>query len=202
LDSSTKEKPELNLKEIVSSLRMLDEHEEEPRANLGRTSYPPPPQEECVNAEINFDDLPNLGPGDYVGNQYKSKYGLMFEASGDGAIEPFPRLFDSNNPSKRVGKTFCGDKDLGTPNRKCSGGGPGYGEDGEPGPDDKNPYQNCKRQDNVLIIQEDNRRNECGDIPDDNADGKLFLCLDVLVRCTEYSYGRVCACLEQVERLR
>lgn len=70
---------------------------------------------------------------------------------------------------------FCdscdSDKDLGAPNGECPGGGPGRGVDGEPGPNNDNPYQNCSPQGNVLIIQEDNRDNRCGLIPDDNVDG-------------------------------
>lgn len=61
--------------------------------------------------------------------------------SGGGAN--WARAFDSNNPT-------CGDDDLGTPNEKCPGGGPGVGAAGEPG----QPNENCGSLDNVLILQE------------------------------------------------
>ena len=65
----------------------------------------------------------------------------------------------------------CGDPDLGSPNQKCHGGGPGKGVGGKPGLKGDNPYKNCQPQGNILIIQEDNEDSECAGIPDDNQEG-------------------------------
>jgi hypothetical protein len=127
-----------------------------------------------VDAEIWFKMLPDgtlLLPGDYISDQFEPFYGLTFSATGPGALGEFPRLLDCANPSTEVDGTSCGDRDLGAPNEKCPGGGPGEGKGGEPGPKGDNPYKNCQPQGNVLIIQEDNEDNECAGIPDDNQDG-------------------------------
>lgn len=132
-----------------------------------------PPPGGCVTAEITFDELPDgtvLEPGEYISDQYKPFYGISFSSIGKGALGNHPRLFDSANPGKKVDGGFCGDKDLGAPNRECPGGGPGKGDAGGPDSD----YPNCEPQGNVLIIQEDNRDNRCGDIPDDNQDGGII----------------------------
>lgn len=63
-----------------------------------------------------------------------------------------------------------GDPDLGSPNRYCPGGGPGYGYYGRPTIRGKpNPNHNCDPQGNVLIIQESNKR-----WSDDNIFGGTF----------------------------
>ena len=133
------------------------------------TQAPPTPSaptpSECINAMINFNDLPDgtkLNGGEYLDVQYKPFYGLEFSSSG--GLRDIPRLFDT----AKVGNNTYGDPDLGSPNRKCPGGGPGKGKGGEPGPDGDNPYQNCEYLGNVLIIQEDNGFEEQ---PDDNQDG-------------------------------
>lgn len=154
------------------SRALADEHEQLLHNSDGyKKTYtqPPrtsPPAKECVDAEIHFDEI-GLEPGDYLSDQFKPFYGLTFTSSGRGALGDHPRIFDSANPYKKVGGTVCGDKDLGAPNTECPGGGPGRGVGGEPGSD----YENCDPQGNVLIIQEDNRDNVCGDIPDDNQEG-------------------------------
>jgi hypothetical protein len=128
---------------------------------------------ECVEAEIFFDEI-GLNPGDYLSDQFEPFFGLTFSSTGDGALGDHPRIFDTSDPYKRVGGRVCGDKDLGAPNRECPGGGPGKGEGGEPGPNGSNPYKNCEPLGNALIIQEDNRKNVCGDIPDDNQEGGVL----------------------------
>lgn len=71
-----------------------------------------------------------------------------------------PRLFDTANP----GTVEAGDPDLGAPNERCDGGGPGRGEGGEPG----EPGENCEEQGLALIVQE---RNDLPLVPDDNVNG-------------------------------
>jgi hypothetical protein len=132
----------------------------------------------CIAAEIMFDKLPDgtvLEPGDYISDQYEPFYGVTFSSTGKGALGRFPRLLDSTNPAVKIGKGMCGDEDLGAPNEKCPDGGPGVGVGGEPGPNGDNPYKNCEPLGNILIIQEDNSGNRCGnEIPDDNQDGGVI----------------------------
>jgi hypothetical protein len=137
---------------------------EQPPTKAPLTPSSPTPLE-CINAMVNFNELPDgtkLNGGDYLGVQYKPFYGLEFSSSG--GIRDIPRLFDTT----RVGNQTYGDSDLGSPNRKCPGGGPGIGFGGAPGPEGDNPYRNCEFLGNVLIIQEDNGFEEQ---PDDNQDG-------------------------------
>jgi len=70
-------------------------------------------------------------------------------------------VFDTSDPVDGD----CGDIDLGSPNVRCNGGGPGKGEDGEP--DGRGP--NCKALGNALIVQEPGE-----DCPDDNVDGGMM----------------------------
>lgn len=116
----------------------------------------------CNSVVIDFDTSPPGGAplvgGDYLSNEWYNAYGLMLSATG--GLSNKPRLFDTSHP----GTTKLGDPDLGTPNQRCSGGGPGVGEGGEP----KEPGENCEPLGNVLIIQEDNDHPE---VPDDNVDG-------------------------------
>jgi hypothetical protein len=96
-----------------------------------------------------------LEPGKYLENEYAA-YGLTLSASGGVGL--LPRLLDTANPVDGE----CGDPDLGAPNMRCPGGGPGEGEDGEP--DGRGP--NCNPLGNVLIVQEPGEN-----CPDDNVDG-------------------------------
>ena len=96
----------------------------------------------------------------YLEREY-NEYGLTLSASG--GISKKPRLFDTSHP----GTDKFGDPDLGSPNKRCPGGGPGAGEGGEP----DSHGANCKPLGNVLIIQEDNDR---PDIPDDNVNGGVI----------------------------
>lgn len=98
-----------------------------------------------------------LQGGDYVDDEWKE---LGLTLSSEGGYGTLPRLFDT----RRVGNKYHGDTDLGSPNQRCRGGGPGIGEGGEP--DTKGA--NCEYLGNVLIIQEDN---DDKSIPDDNAEG-------------------------------
>lgn len=81
--------------------------------------------------------------------------------TASGGLNTLPRLFDTANPG---GEGGFGDPDLGAPNERCQGGGPGIGEGGEP--DGAGP--NCSPLGNVLIVQENNKKPW---IPDDNGDG-------------------------------
>jgi len=113
----------------------------------------------CSETIIDFDALPDgtpLAGGEYLGTEWLEEYGLTLSASG--GFSDKPRLFDTANP----GDEKIGDIDLGSPNEKCAGGGPGVGVGGEPG----EPGENCVPQGNVLIIQESDTRQ-----PDDNVDG-------------------------------
>lgn len=76
------------------------------------------------------------------------------------------RIYDT---SRYVKNDYEGDPDLGSPNKKCEGGGPGVGSHGGPflpDSDRRNPGANCRSQGNVLIIQESNKR-----FADDSVDG-------------------------------
>lgn len=95
---------------------------------------------------IDFEEY-GLKRGDYVTNQYEPDYGLTF--SSQGGCGNAPRIFDTNNPV--TGE--YGDSDLGTPNESCWDGGPGWGKGGEKG----QRGENCKKLDNVLIVQECNK---------------------------------------------
>jgi len=120
---------------------------------------PTPSGDTCVY--IYFDKAANgrtLNPGEYIGDDEFLEYGLTLSATG--GFGELPRLFDTTNPGTRE----YGDPDLGAPNERCPGGGPGKGEGGEP--DGAGP--NCSPQGNALIIQEPNDRL---DIPDDNVNG-------------------------------
>lgn len=74
---------------------------------------------------VDFEQF-GLKGGDYVTNQYQG-YGLTFSKGPDGAkgerggCGGAPRVFDSSYPYK----DGQGDKDLGSPNESCDGGGPG-----------------------------------------------------------------------------
>lgn len=103
-----------------------------------------------------------LSRGDYVDNEWKD-FGLVL-ATMNGGFGNKPRLFDTANP----GTTGKGDPDLGAPNYKCPGGGPGKGQGGKPG----TPGENCDKQGLALIIQE---KNKFMSIPDDNVDGGIIV---------------------------
>lgn len=110
---------------------------------------------------VDFDkaaDGTPLEAGLYVENQWETLGLTLFAEGGEGTL---PRLFDTSNPGGATNKV-CGDRDLGAPNKKCPGGGPGEGVGGEPGA----VGENCDPLGNVLIIQEPGE-----DCPDDNVDG-------------------------------
>jgi len=87
-----------------------------------------------------------------------------------------PSLFDTADP----GTLKAGDPDLGAPNERCPGGGPGTGTAGEPG----KPGENCAPLGNVLIIQE---MNDTPYTSDDNvSDG--IITLDFLEAGGQYVY--------------
>ena len=113
----------------------------------------------CAQSDvIDFDKAGNgrdLTVGQYVMNEWKSRYGVTVTARGDGGgFTPGnkPRLFDSANPG-----SF---KELGSPNNKCANAGPGIGRGGIPG----SPGENCEPQKLVLIIQ-DKDTTYCKDFP-------------------------------------
>lgn len=101
-----------------------------------------------------------LHGGDFVGNDWFTKYGISIFAQGPGAFTPNgnARIFDSSKP----GITGAGDLGLGSPNEKCSGGGPGVGIGGAPG----TPGANCNALGNVLIVQDSDTS-----VPEDNEPG-------------------------------
>jgi len=112
----------------------------------------------CLNVTVDFDSLPDGTPtasGSYVSDEWLDKYGLILSSSG-GYLD-IPRLLNTSDPSI--------EKDLGSPNKKCTPPGIGSGEGGEPGM----PGENCVPQGNVLIIQESNK-----DFPDDSRDGGVI----------------------------
>jgi hypothetical protein len=82
--------------------------------------------------------------------------------SASGGYLDVPRLLNTSD----VGDEINGDRDLGSPNQRCSPSGPGaVGVGGEP----DMPGQNCVLQGNMLIIQESNTEQ-----PDDNARGDMI----------------------------
>lgn len=81
----------------------------------------------------------------------------------------------------RKQKKHCGDLDLGSPNKKCTGGGPGHGNGGRPGEE----YANCAFLGNVLILDE----NGPGKPPDDNdRGGTMHFHFDSPVDTTEICF--------------
>ena len=119
--------------------------------------------DDCI-VTIDFSKAPNgtsLKGGMYLEREWYNEYGLTLSASG--GLSNKPRLFDSSHP----GTKKFGDPDLGSPNKRCPGGGPGIGRGGVPDA----CGANCKPLGNVLIIQEDNYY---PDIPDDNVNGGVI----------------------------
>lgn len=116
-------------------------------------------------------DFEGLDRGVYVTDQFKAQFGVDI-ACMDGGANHGCRIFDSEvpygdwtNPGGETNqctescgypnncaglKNACGDPDLGSPNKKCSGGGHGVGAAGEP----NKPYENCTPQGKILIIDE------------------------------------------------
>ena len=116
------------------------------------------------NKKIPKHHTPYMRPGEYW-----NSHGVQIKAQpahGTG-YAPYSsgRLYDT---SYRPKNSYDGDIDLGSPNAKCPGGGPGRGVGGEPKTrrGDPNPGANCKPQGHVLIIQESDK-----DTADDNRYG-------------------------------
>ncbi len=113
---------------------------------------------------IDFSETPTgdkLNNGDYIRWEWHDAFGMEISAdtTRDG-YTPYgsARIYDT--------ATINGeDPDLGSPNERCRGGGPGMGEGGEP----DQPGENCIAQGNVVIIQESNKPE-----PDDNAFGGII----------------------------
>lgn len=95
---------------------------------------------------ILFDFLTNNGQplnrGDIVSSITNDGLTMTIEVESNGEND-VAMIFDTSNPGP--------DPDLGTPNEKCPGGGPGVGAGGEPG----QPGENCRFLGNVLIIPKD-----------------------------------------------
>jgi hypothetical protein len=87
--------------------------------------------------------------GQYVTNELQSDYFVTVEATGGYTPDGAARVFNTANP----GTAENGDPDLGSPNSKCDGGGPGIGDGGAP----DSAYSNCVPLGNILIIQEEDR---------------------------------------------
>jgi hypothetical protein len=116
----------------------------------------------CKKITVDFDTDANgnaIQRGAYVRNEWAS-LGLVVDASGTENAKKGARIFDTTNP----GSQAAGDPDLGAPNSQCKPAGPGIGVGGQP----RKKGENCQRQGNVLIVQEDDSHSE---IPDDAADG-------------------------------
>jgi hypothetical protein len=81
-----------------------------------------------VEVTVDFDkdgDGNDLAPPLCVEDLWDN-FGLKLMAVGGNG--DLPCLFDTENPVDGD----CGDPDLGAPNERCDGGGPGIGEGGEP----------------------------------------------------------------------
>jgi hypothetical protein len=107
-------------------------------------------RQEYVVIDFNTDGKGNkLTNKNYVRDEWHSAFGMKVtveDAKGGYAPLKKARIFDSSKPTGY-------DWDLGTPNHKCPGGGPGIGIGGEPG----KPGENCIPQGNLLIVQESNK---------------------------------------------
>jgi hypothetical protein len=146
--------------------------------------------EECPPFSLNFD---NLVAGQYIHDELWMSHGVKITAirkssnkgytpidgihneAGGGAM-----VFDTLHPTGADGQSLCsnndGDDDLGAPNSACPTPEgwvgpypkPGKGPGGEPilSNGNPNPYMNCERLGNVLIIQESNKG-----CPDDTGNG-------------------------------
>ena len=91
----------------------------------------------CVNIDFSTTGTGEvLARGAYVKNEWYDKYGLTVTVVGGYSPDRMARIFDTSKP----GKGDDGDPDLGSPNSKCPGGGPGVGVGGEPG----KPGENCE----------------------------------------------------------
>jgi hypothetical protein len=123
------------------------------------------PTPDCQIVAVDFltsADGTTLSGGDYVDTEWAA-YGITLSATGGYGTTP--RLFNTSDVGDH--DSGYGDRDLGSPNRKCDVPGPGEGKGGEPG----QPGENCDFVGNVLIIQEDNGNPT---IPDDNRGGGVI----------------------------
>ncbi len=156
----------LNLKDsgAVTYIRFCDSAT--PTAAPVSPPTSPPPTDECIRTIVDFlttaDGTPIPG-GAYVENEW-NEFGLTM--SSTGGLGSVPRVFNTSDVG--VSGSGYGDRDLGTPNEKCTPSGPGEGAGGEPG----KPGENCEFQGNVLIIQENN---DNPSVPDDNRDGGMIV---------------------------
>lgn len=111
------------------------------------------PEEEgtCPTYEIDFEGFHR---GDYITDELEEDFGVTIEClNNDHKSQYGCRIFDTAVPvGNWPGSSChdCGDKDLGSPNRYCIGGGPGRGYGGAP----HKPYPNCDPLGGVLIIDE------------------------------------------------
>ena len=130
----------------------------EPTPVIAPTPATEPTPAGCIEVELDFNAFEK---GESVDSQY-SAFGLTLSASGgEGDV---PIVLNTADPGGET-PDACGDSDLGSPNMRCPGGGPGKGEEGEP--DGNGP--NCNPLGNVLIVQEPDQ--PC---PDDNVDGGVI----------------------------
>jgi hypothetical protein len=83
---------------------------------------------------------------DQQSNGLFAKCGVKVSAKEGNTV----RRVNVFNSSKIKSSNPKDDPDLGSPNMKCPGGGPGRGAGGEPG----SPFPNCVPLGNVLIIQD------------------------------------------------
>jgi hypothetical protein len=83
---------------------------------------------------------------DQQDDELLAKCGLKVTAL-EGNITRKVNVFNSSSIKSNKTKD---DPDLGSPNMKCPGGGPGKGVGGEPG----SPFPNCVPLGNLLIIQD------------------------------------------------
>ena len=100
-------------------------------------------------------------------SEYWNSHGVNIRAYTPRCYAPGgkARIFDSEFRHNN-GRADT-DADLGSPNARCPGGGPkpGWGSGGEPTRNGRaNPGANCKKQGNLLIIQQhaSSRANDCG----------------------------------------
>jgi hypothetical protein len=126
------------------------------------TSSPTPVS--CPYVKCDFASLiPNVFLSQQ-GAELLAKCGVKVSAK-EGNIVRNVNVFNSSNIKS---KKATDDPDLGSPNEKCPGGGPGRGVGGEP----TSPFPNCVPQGNLLVIQ-DNRTSP--NVANDSPFGGCFL---------------------------
>ena len=101
------------------------------------TETPPQPSPYILDFETSADGT-SIPPGAYLETEWEE---IGVSLSAIGGFGSLPRALDTANPGSSTS--------LGSPNERCTGGGPGIGEGGEP----DTIGENCNPLGNVLIVE-------------------------------------------------